>query len=35
MNLEDLSGDEKNPLVELPRQIEKIQAVRKLRRRWK
>ena len=28
MNLEDLSGDEKNPLVELPRQIEKIQAAR-------
>lgn len=30
MNLEDLSGDEKNPLVELPRQIEKIQAVREV-----
>lgn len=28
MNLEDLSGDEKNPLLELPRQLEKIQAVR-------
>ena len=28
MNLEDLSGDEKNPLVELPRHIEKIQAAR-------
>src|SRR5215468_1052515 len=28
MNLEDLSGDEKNPLVDLPRQIEKIRAVR-------
>lgn len=28
MNLEDLSGDEKNPLVELPLQIEKIRAVR-------
>jgi 2-methylisocitrate lyase-like PEP mutase family enzyme len=28
MNLEDLSGDEKSPLVDLPRQIEKIQAVR-------
>ena len=28
MNLEDLSGDEKSPLVDLPRQIEKIRAVR-------
>lgn len=28
MNLEDLSGDEKNPLVDLPKQIEKIQVVR-------
>ena len=28
MNLEDLSGDEKNPLVDLPKQVEKIQAVR-------
>lgn len=28
MNLEDLSGDEKNPLLDLPRQIEKICAVR-------
>ena len=28
MNLEDLSGDEQSPLLDLPRQIEKIQAVR-------
>ncbi|MBS1840504.1 MAG: isocitrate lyase/phosphoenolpyruvate mutase family protein [Acidobacteria bacterium] len=28
MNLEDLSGDAKNPLMELPLQIEKIRAVR-------
>ncbi len=28
MNLEDLSGEEKNPLLDLPRQIAKIQAVR-------
>jgi len=28
MNLEDLSGDEKHPLVDLPQQTEKIQAVR-------
>jgi 2-methylisocitrate lyase-like PEP mutase family enzyme len=28
MNLEDLSGDEKHPLLELPLQIEKIRAVR-------
>ena len=28
MNLEDLSGDEKRPLLELPVQIEKIRAVR-------
>jgi len=27
MNLEDLSGDEKSPLVDLPRQVEKLQAV--------
>ncbi len=28
MNLEDLSGDEKHPLLDLPQQIEKIRAVR-------
>jgi len=28
MNLEDLSGDEKDPLVELPKQVEIIRAVR-------
>jgi len=28
MNLEDLSGDEKNPLVDLPGQVETIRAVR-------
>ena len=28
MNLEDLSGSEQNPLLELPRQIEKVRAVR-------
>src|SRR5262249_2455058 len=28
MNLEDLSGDEKDPLVDLPKQVEKIHAVR-------
>jgi len=28
MNLEDLSGDDKQPLVDLPLQVEKIQAIR-------
>lgn len=30
MNLEDLSGDAQSPLLDLPRQIEKIQAVREI-----
>src|SRR5881628_3713165 len=28
MNLEDLSGDDQRPLMEIPRQVEKIQAIR-------
>lgn len=28
MNLEDLSGDDQSPLMEIPRQVEKIQAIR-------